>query len=161
MDKIKHIILSEANLRNHTTFHYPNHSKTVKAADFLKCIWGVCLSVFGTYPICVPFLKVKTIGPGVKRQVVIRPRRVSFSKHQFFFVGLWNEDTWWSDRREGDLPGMCSAAPNPRWGGSRCGVGAAVLAFSFVPLATPSPPASSGLWLQGETTKAFDKATRF
>lgn len=86
MDEIKYIIiLSEANLRNHTTFHYPNHSETVKAAD-IKMYSGCMPFWFWDIPLCVPFLKIKTIGPAVKRQVVIRPRRVSFSKHQFFFV---------------------------------------------------------------------------
>lgn len=41
-----------------------------------------------------------------------------------------------------------SGASNPCRGRGCCGVGAAVLAFSFVPLAPPSSSTSSRLWLQ-------------
>lgn len=41
-----------------------------------------------------------------------------------------------------------------RWGGGCCRVGAAVLTFALVPLAPPSPPSASGLWLQKEKKKS-------
>ena len=44
-----------------------------------------------------------------------------------------------------------SSAASCSWCGGRCcGVGVAVLAFSFVPLTTPPPSTSSRPWLQGK-----------
>lgn len=95
--------------------------------------------------------KIKTIRPGVKRQGAIRARSVSLQTLVSLKVP-WNEDTeWWGGWSTGQRGR--SAASCCCWGRSCCGVGAAVLAFPLVPLATPPPAAASRLWLESRENK--------
>lgn len=139
MDKI---ILSEANLRNQAAFHHLNHSKRMKAADInasrVYALW------FGTYSFFFPFNKNKktTLRPGVKMRGVIRVWNV---QTLVSFMNLWNEDTWWSDSREGGLQETRAVQQPPIPDEEGAAVELVVLFWPFPlclwpPLLLPPPP---------------------